>query len=616
MLHANLRERRLAIACVLLQLVIHSAPSAAGVQPGEPDPATYWQVKDIRAGMKGHGVTVVSGVEKTRFCAEVLSVMRGVSPGRDMILCRLSGAGVEHSGIVQGMSGSPIYVDGKLLGAVAYAWEFAKDPIAGVTPFEQMLTFTRDEHWREVPGIKSVDIWNQDDAFLSAGMAPPANPLGMKPIGTVLSCRGMSPRALALVRDCLGRSLTMSASEGSGVQPDVLSRHGDLPLEPGSAVGVTLMSGDFDLSGIGTVTHVEGNRVWAFGHPMEGFGKCDFPLTNAYIHTTYPRLSVSMKLGSPMQVLGVLDTDVSTAVAGRIGESHRADMLPVRITVSGAQFPSTREVNVSIVREPSLMAPLLVTALTGAIDTHGTLPTSMTAEVNTTVRLDGMPDLTLNNILSGSRYEGKDGPVRMFGPTAQSIALLANNWFGKARIESIDARITITPVRRVADLDAMSLSSDRVKPGGVVRATVKLDPYRAKREMVEIEVHIPDGTPEGTYELTVADAPTMMRRKLRSHPSLTEPRDMDALVNSIREQWRLSETTLYAYVDLHVQGVEVDGQPLPNLPGSVMAVLNASREKAPSPYGQDEIGSTETSWVLAGSLSKKFTVSKDADLPR
>ena len=162
-------------------LLLLAAPVAAGA--GEPDPKTYWDVKDLRPGMKGTGKTVMVGTKLEEFGAEVLGVMRDVSPGRDMVLCRLTGCNLEHAGIIQGMSGSPIYIDGKLLGAVAYAWEFAKDPIAGVTPFQQMVRYVRANDRRiaaeardPIPGKNSLPahawIFPDLDGSLAEGPAP------------------------------------------------------------------------------------------------------------------------------------------------------------------------------------------------------------------------------------------------------------------------------------------------------------------------------------------------------------------------------------------------------------------------------------------------------------
>src|SRR5947209_8873613 len=181
------------------------AGAGAVATAGEPDPATYWDIKDVRPGMKGKGRTVMVGMKLEEFEAEVLGVMRDVNPGRDMVLCRLKGCNLEHAGIIQGMSGSPIYIDGKLLGAVAYAWEFAKDPIAGVTPFSQMVQYVRSNDRRiaaeeQASGARTArldPIWNVDDAPATLNPSPAAGGglAGMRPIATPLAASGFSPRA-------------------------------------------------------------------------------------------------------------------------------------------------------------------------------------------------------------------------------------------------------------------------------------------------------------------------------------------------------------------------------------------------------------------------------------
>ncbi|HEV3120457.1 MAG TPA: SpoIVB peptidase S55 domain-containing protein, partial [Isosphaeraceae bacterium] len=291
----------------------------------EPDPKTYWRASEIKPGMKGVGRTVMAGTMLEEFEAEVLGVLRDVSPGRDMVLCRLKGCRLEHSGIIQGMSGSPIYVDGTLLGAVAFAWEFAKDPIAGVTPFDQMLAYARSnerriaaENRQDGGPVRSA-AWGGsyliDDASGLQSMEPvPAFSgamAGMRPIATPVTAAGFTPRVLSFLADRLG-PLGMTASAGGGADEDIVRREGDKPLVPGAPLSIAYVTGDFDLSGIGTVTHVEGDRVYGFGHPMMSLGACEFPLMTGYIHTVYPRASVSMKMGSPLKVVGVLDTDVST----------------------------------------------------------------------------------------------------------------------------------------------------------------------------------------------------------------------------------------------------------------------------------------------------------------
>ena len=224
---------------------------------GEPDPKSYWDVKDIRPGMKGVGQTVMVGTKLEEFQAEVLGVMRDVNPGRDMVLCRLTGCNLEHAGIIQGMSGSPIYIDGKLLGAVAFAWEFAKDPIAGVTPFSQMIQYVRSNDRRITAESRDksargqfhaarmpVSPWIEGlggDAPEGLGTSTQPIPVSgggagnMTPIVTPLAASGFSPRALSLLSDRL-RPIGMAPMAGGAAPERIIKEEGNRPLVPGRAV--------------------------------------------------------------------------------------------------------------------------------------------------------------------------------------------------------------------------------------------------------------------------------------------------------------------------------------------------------------------------------------------
>ena len=362
---------------------------------GEPDPKTYWDVKDVRPGMKGVGRTVMRGTKLEEFEAEVLGVMRDVSPGRDMVLCRLKGCNLEHAGIIQGMSGSPVYIDGKLLGAVAFAWEFAKDPIAGITPFSQMIQYVRSSDRRTaaeskdpaagtvrtsalaplLEGLADARGADSPDPWVSVPVSG-GGLAGMTPIVTPVAASGFSPRALSFLSERL-RPLGMAPMAGGAAQERIIREEGDRPLVPGSPLSIAMVTGDFDLSAIGTVTHVEGNRVYGFGHPMLSLGACELPMMTGYIHTVYPRASVSMKMGSPLKVVGVIDTDVSTSVAGRIGPEP--DMLPLTVKVKTSRYADAQTYHVKVVREPMMLASLVMAVTTNAIDTEGNLPEELTS---------------------------------------------------------------------------------------------------------------------------------------------------------------------------------------------------------------------------------------------
>lgn len=616
-------------AIVLAALFGLSGIALRPAQSGEPDAKLYWDVKDIRPGMKGTGKTVMVGTKLEEFQVEVLGVMRDVSPGRDMVLCRLSGLNLEHSGIIQGMSGSPVTIDGKLLGAVAFGWEFAKDPIAGITPFSQMVQYVRSNDKRiaaeardrlDGTGTAMLDEpWNLDRApALDRG---PMGPIavsggglgGMKPIATPLAATGFSPRALAVLSESLA-PLNMAPMAGGAATDEVLKREGDRPLVPGSPLSIAMVTGDFDLSGIGTVTHVEGDRVYGFGHPMYSLGACEFPMMTGYIHTVYPRTSVSMKMGSPLKTVGVLDTDVSTAVAGRVGP--KPDMLPMTVKVKVGRYSESKSYKVQMVREPSLLPMLVMTVLTGAIDHEGNLPDELTAKVDIKIALKGHAAIEIHDTLSGPRYAGQTGPAALFNPVASIINLLVRNPMAAVRIEGISCDIDISTGRKHADVESVRLASDRLEPGQTLKALVTIKPFKGERETVEINLPLPADLPEGPYEAAICDTMNSLRRRFRNEPHLMEPRDLDGIIRTVNLQIAPKRTSLYLHVALPDRGLAIQGQPLPNLPGSVRAAFTNGGQTPQSPVRADIIASTDSAWVVEGAQSVRFTVVKDADVAK
>ncbi len=587
----SVRVCRFLLRAIAIMVVVGASTYSASYA-GEPDPKTYWDVGQIRPGMKGTGRTVMVGTKLEEFGAEVLGVLRDVSPGRDMVLCRLTGCNLEHAGIIQGMSGSPIYIEGKLLGAVAFAWEFAKDPIAGITPFSQMIQYVRSNdrriaaeskeiggqkfHAATLPLVPLIDGLAGDDTKPSWPALPAAVPVsgggaaGMMPIVTPLAASGFTPTALSTLGERL-RPLGMAPMAGGAASDRIIREEGDRPLVPGSPLSIAMVTGDFDLSGIGTVTHVEGNRVYGFGHPMLSLGACEFPMMTGYIHTVYPRASVSMKMGSPLKVVGVIDTDVSTSVSGRIGP--KPDMLPLSVRVKTGRFADAHTYHVQVVREPLLLSTLIMAVLTNATDTEGNLPEELTAHLTSTIRLKGFEPITLSDTYSGSRYTGAMGASALFSPLASIVSILARNALAPVRIESIDCDVEIEPGRRVAQIESFRLLSDTVEPGKDLRAFVTLKPYKGEREVVEMSLPIPAEFPEGPCEAFVCDTPNSVRRRFRNDPTILEPHDLAAVIQAIRIQTEPKRTAVFLHVLSPEKGISIRGQALPNLPGSVRAVF-------------------------------------------
>lgn len=600
----------------------------------EPDPKSYWNVNDVHAGMKGEGWTVLVGTKPEKFTAEVLGVLKDVNPGRDMVLCRLKGCDLEHAGIVQGMSGSPIYIDGKLLGAVAYAWEFAKDPIAGVTPFCQMVQFVRSSDKRiaaeaggkdgakGVDGTRSASLGRFEKDLLvvdSDGPRPDASSVGgiavggggmagMRAIGTPLSARGFSPRAMAFLADRLG-PLGMAPGPGGGATDQIIKEEGDKPFVPGAPLTIAMVTGDFDISGIGTVTHVEGNRVYGFGHPMLGLGTCDLPLMTGYIHTVYPRASVSMKMGSPLKIVGVLDTDVSTCVAGRIGP--KPDLLPMSALVKVGRYSEPKTFRVQIVREPNLLPTFVMSVLANAIDTEGNLPEEFTANLKATIKLKDQRAIEIEDRLSGSRFSGPMGAPSLFGTIAATVNLLSRNDMAPVRIESIDCAIDIERGRTDATIESFQVESDRLEPGQTLKGTVVLKPFKADRVTVPVELALPADLAEGKYEATVCDVVNAIRRTLHDEPRLMSPTSLEGVLEIIRLQTEVKHTALSLRLALRDQGIAIEGKPLPNLPASVRAVFLNTKQSSETPVHSELVVSKGTPYVIEGTRSLRIEIVKN-----
>jgi hypothetical protein len=450
--------------------------------------------------------------------------------------------------------------------------------------------------WSSVPAPVTVS---------GGGMA------GMTPIVTPLAASGFTPRALSVLGDRLS-PLGMAPMAGGSASSRIIREEGDRPLVPGSPLSIAFVTGDFDLSGIGTVTHVQGNRVYGFGHPMLSLGACEFPMMTGYIHTVYPRASVSMKMGSPLKVVGVIDTDVSTSVSGRIGK--KPDMVPLSVKVKTSRFADAHTYHVQIVREPMLLSTLIMAVLTNAIDTEGNLPEELTARLNATIAVKGFEPIAMADTFSGSRYTGPMGAAALFSPLSSIVGILARNPLAPLRIESIDCDVEIEPGRKVAQIESFRLLSDTVEPGKELKAFATLKPYKGERETIELALPIPADFPEGQCEVVLCDTPNSIRRQFRNDPTILEPHDLAAVLRAIRIQTEPKRTAVHLHVASPERGISVLGQALPNLPGSVRAVFASKREVPAPPVRSDLVAVKNTDWVVEGCQSLRFTVVKDAGL--
>jgi hypothetical protein len=611
---------------VALLLAVLTAAGTLCLLPGAATASKQdgcWQVDEVRAGMKGHGKTVMKGAKIETFDAEVLGVLKNTSPGRDLVLCRLAGLNLEKTGVIAGMSGSPIYLEGKLLGAVAYAWAYGKEPIAGITPFCQMHDYVEAYERRDLAddakarqvglatplrlGGRDYDTVTVSGSFEEPGPAA-ADALWMVPLKTPLAATGITPHSLALLRERF-RGVGMVPMQGGGVGGKMAEEAGDVVIQPGAALSVALITGDFDLSGIGTVTHVEGKRVYGWGHPFFGVGACAFPLMTGYVHAIYPRQSLSFKMGSPLKTVGVINADVSTCIAGWL--DHQPDMLPVRMTVKREPGCPAKTFNVRVVRQRAMMATLLYTALTNSVDMEGELPEELTAELRARIEVEGRPAVVIHDTFSGSSYSGGRAPQALYNQIAGVVNLLTFNTYRPVRIGRIDCTTHIKSGRRTADIEAVELDAETYAPGETLKATVFVRPHKGLQQRLPVTLRLPADLPEGEYTATVCDDLANARQELRANPNLSNPQSLEQVFQALDVQTSVKRTSLVVRVPHVAVGVALNGKSLPSLPPSMVQILANSRRTGAQTMTGALVSRQTTDWVVQGSESVRFRVAKN-----
>ena len=526
---------------------------------------------DVRSGMRGTGRTVFSGTTIESFDVEVLGKLPNIGPRQNLILARCTGGPLEETGVLAGMSGSPVTVDGKLIGAIAYSWPFTKGAIAGITPIEEMLAVTRLDDAPRATRAVAYDAAGRylDPLYEADRLAGFFAGLGGEllqgsgaalPFSLPLSVAGVGPQGLARMRPELTRAgflpLQVGGSgDGSGDAP---------PLQPGSAVGLKLVRGDVDMTATGTVTWIDGDRVLAFGHPLFGLGSVDLPLTGADVQLLLPSLAQSAKLAVPLGEIGALRQDRSTAVFGLLGA--RPQMIPVRLQLTGAQG---KETAFSFdIADDALLSPLLLYItvngiLAGSERTFGSA--TLRLREGSVIKMADGEDVNLDNV-----YAGSTALDYGTGISAYILHLLMNNVWAPPQVAGVNLILDYAEFPRVARIRRVTVDRYTVRPGEIVEATVVVTPYRGLDQTFRSKIEIPAETPPGPLVLYAGGAGAVSRSDRQDGPPL--PHDLDQLILLINQLRR--NDRIYLVADREDNGVLLDGARLPNLPPSVATVLS------------------------------------------
>jgi hypothetical protein len=566
-------------------------------------------VADIRPGMIGTGRTVFNGTRVEEFKAHILGVIENVmGPQRTLILARLEGGPLAETGVIAGMSGSPVYVDGKLIGAVSYSLgAFSKEPIAGITPIEEMTAETALPAVRPAAARVQIEFpltreslvaafrralnWNRsfaerpgDTQF--AGISVPGlggSELGtmLRPIATPLVMAGFDPS----VGDTIAAAFRDQGFIPTGAAAG--SRAGEMPFEgplkPGDAVGVTFVNGDLLLGGTGTVTHIDGDRVYAFGHPMYNLGPTEFPMTRAYVYTVLPSLFSSTKLSVTGETIGTLLQDRATAIAGRLGDGPA--LIPVTLNLE-AQRGSRRTFKFGVVKD-QLFTPLMTySALLNTLASYERQFGTATYSVQGKALIKNHAPIAFDNLFSGGESPSMGAAAYIVTP----MTALMGNDYEQVDIEGLELTIKSSEEPKTATLQRVWIDAVRPRAGRTLPLKVLLRTYRGDDILRTIPIEIPAHV-TGTVSVMVADGQRLTQAEQREARA-QQPRTVPQLIRALNKVRR--NNTLYVRLLGSDAGAVVSGELLSSLPPSVLAVLEADRSGGNfNPLGSATLGEWE-----------------------
>jgi hypothetical protein len=559
-----------AVLPALLVFWASAAPAAVSILP----------LADVRAGMYGTGRTVFSGDKVEDFQVEILGILQNTGPRESLILARLSGGPLEHTGVMQGMSGSPVYIEGKLIGAVAMAFPFAKDPIAGIRPIEEMFRV------EAMPGRMPVPPAGRTLASLRDGVLLPAKSTGpreassfqasMTEVATPLSLSGFTSAAVERFTPGL-RSLGLEPRQGIslGGAPDM--RMGDRSrLEPGSMISVELMTGDMSVGADGTLTCIDGDQIYAFGHRFLAVGPTELPFTRSEVLTLLANVNTSFKISSAKELMGVITQDRNTAVAGTLG--RRAAMIPLEILLaqestvqsqSTVQSKKVGDYRMQVVNDRFLSPYLTQMAVFSAIDATERATGASSILVRASVEFENRKDaLQIRNIYTG---EGGSAMVAAMN-TAIPISYLMQAGFDALKIKRVSIQLETANARKELAIGQVYLSKKEAKPGDTVDLVTVLVGQNGLEKTTSARYTIPRGTSPGTLSFTVADGGQTSIADLRQ--ILSEiPHSPDQVIANIQRLHAGDKA--YVRVWRAESSFQVQGEEIPDPPPSVSLVLGA-----------------------------------------
>jgi hypothetical protein len=593
----------------------------------------FLPLDEVRAGMKGVGQTVFSGEQIEEFQVEVLGVLKNIGPKQSIILAKLTGGRLDKTGLMAGMSGSPIYIDGRLAGAVAFAFPFSTEPIAGIRPIEEMIDPQPGAGSSSATGALAQDLFDDREpaAWARRGVAPldlmasleqpgrrpelllppSPQPIGrdpqLVPIATPVAMAGFSERTLDIFGPSLER-LGLRPMQGIGGQAADLAK-GDAgpPLQPGSMISVGLIRGDLDLSAAGTVTHVDGNRVYAFGHRFLSSGPTEMPMMRSSVVAVVPNINTSFKIAGGGELLGKITLDRSTGIAGVVGEKPRLLPLDIGVVSSRGQ---RHHYSLETVHDPFLSPFLLQMALFSAADATERQVGAASYRVSGAVEFsNGLPPLRLDNMFSAPSMAA----FQVATYTALPLSFLMQSGLDDVAVKGIRIELEALDEEKSLEIDRVWSSQTRIRPGETLKLTAALHGNNGEEILRSVDYEVPLGTRPGDLYVTFSDGNSLNMVEWQNLLASGRARELPELVRAINRLRR--NDRLHVRLWRPGRAVRVHTENLPAPPASVVGILSVPAAAGAS-NAQDwqatlaEFELDGLASVVEGNLSMKVTVTE------
>ena len=579
------------------------------------DAQRYIRVSEIKPGMPAYCLTDYgeNGVEKFELkVIEVVSGIRDLEPGRSSILVMGTDERFKHTGLVAGCSGSPVYIDGRLAGALAWGYTFSKDPLYGVTPIEEMLEVGESNGADTLGGSshgvalafdlsKPIDLVDIDKQLRARKVLASSGANGATALPCPLLISGLPGETCPQLTASLETMGFMAVSSPGGT---IQMKEGETSLKPGGTLAIPMVTGDIKMSAVGTVTEVRGDRIYGFGHSLFGGGPTNLPMAGGKVYTVVSNLVSSFKMATCSDIVGAITCDQSGAVIGKLGEKPR--MIPLTIHCERFNVLEPCSYDCQVAYHQELTASLVRSAISVAGYRGGPFPPNHTIEYDATIDLTDGRSIHFANTSTNS--ELAEAGIEMAG----SLALLMNNPFQAAEIKGLRFDVRMMPKNIASYFWSVEITNPKIKQGDTIQAEVVIESFLKEKKQYQVSLEVPDNLPPGKYSLLFLGYREYENFLRKSVPYRFLATNYQTLVDSLNNVLNVNRTKLYCLLVLPPNGIALERAELPNLPGTKALILQSDkRAVAIQPYPRWIEKTVETGTVIADKEMVPITIHRE-----